>query len=172
MNDESSFQKKTAGLVWSLLSPLMRMITDDRDIGDIKNHRIQKWIIRVQFSIHNFSGLEWVHVHYGNNRTMRWISNSSPGEYIAACSGSRRMDMNRLNEPMSMTFDSSGSLYVNDYWNHQVQTFALLNEISKIPRFDHCFHPIFLWMNSITTSLQDTPIEIIFSTTDKREKNR
>jgi sugar lactone lactonase YvrE len=66
-----------------------------------------------------------------NGRIMRWEPGAFIGECIAGCSGTPGAAANQLDHPGSIAFDSSGSMYVNDWGNNRVQKFQILDEISK-----------------------------------------
>ena len=120
-------------------------------ITDCNNHRIQKWIISTSSGVtvagtsvagRDLSQLafprtvlvdsnEYMYItDYGNDRIMRWAPGASAGECIVACSGTRGINSNQLAGPISMTFDSTGSLYVSEYDNNRVQKFQILDETS------------------------------------------
>ena len=124
-------------------------VTDDGVlyIADCDNHRIQKWILGENSGVTvaggNGDGSElsqlsypytvlvdlngYMYIsEYGNDRIMRWKPGAAEGECIAACTGWTGVDVNQLNGPTSIAFDSSGSLYVNDQLNNRVQKFKLL----------------------------------------------
>ncbi|CAF0856417.1 unnamed protein product [Adineta steineri] len=62
----------------------------------------------------------------GNNRIVRWKLGSDSGICIAACTGINGTQMNQLYAPVSIVFDSTGSLYISDYYNYRVQKFQFL----------------------------------------------
>ncbi|CAF3767316.1 unnamed protein product [Adineta steineri] len=62
----------------------------------------------------------------GNNRIVRWKLGSDSGICIAACTGTTGTQMNQLYAPVSIAFDSTGSLYTSDYHNNRVQKFQFL----------------------------------------------
>ena len=124
-------------------------VTDDGVlyIADCDNHRIQKWILGENAGVTVAGGNErgntssqlsypytvlvdlngYMYIsEYGNDRIMRWKPGAAEGECIAACTGWTGVDVNQLNGPTSIAFDSSGSLYVNDQLNNRVQKFKLL----------------------------------------------
>ncbi|CAF4141420.1 unnamed protein product [Adineta steineri] len=51
---------------------------------------------------------------------------SDSGICIAACTGTTGTQMNQLYAPVSIAFDSTGSLYTSDYHNNRVQKFQFL----------------------------------------------
>ena len=126
-------------------------LTDDGIlyIADSDNHRIQKWILGQNSGVTvaggkgggsalsqlyypytvlvDLNGYMYIS-DYSNHRIMRWKSGAAQGECIAACSGSKGLNVNQLNGPSSIAFDSSGSLYVNDELNNRVQKFKFLAE--------------------------------------------
>ena len=130
-------------------------VADDRSlyIADTNNHRIQKWTIGGTYGLTvagtgiagsrlsqlnspytvlvDFNGYMYI-TDYGNHRIVRWAPDSTDGECIAACLGGSGISPNRLYGPSSITFDSRGSLYVNDYRNNRVQKFAIVNDTSII----------------------------------------
>jgi sugar lactone lactonase YvrE len=67
----------------------------------------------------------------GNSRITRWPPNSTYGECIAACTGRSGTASTQLNSPYSLAFDSNGSLYVSDTFNHRIQKFQILSYNSK-----------------------------------------
>ena len=118
-------------------------------IADTGNHRIQKWIIGgssgVTVAGTGTAGRELSELYYpssvlidsngymyitdsANDRILRWALGAVAGECIVACSGIPGTSSSHLYQPISMTFDSSGSLYVSDYGNNRVQKFAILTE--------------------------------------------
>lgn len=129
-------------------------LTDDGllYIADCDNHRIQRWILGKNSGVTvaggkgggnalsqlyypytvlvDLNGYMYIS-DYSNHRIMRWRPEAAQGECIAACSGSKGLNLNQLNGPSSISFDSSGSLYVNDYLNNRVQKFKLLSETGK-----------------------------------------
>ena len=130
-------------------------VADDRSlyIADTNNNRIQKWTIGGTYGLTvagtgiagsrlsqlnspytvlvDFNGYMYI-TDYGNHRIVRWAPDSTDGECIAACLGGSGISPNRLYGPSSITFDSRGSLYVNDYRNNRVQKFAIVNDTSII----------------------------------------
>ena len=66
----------------------------------------------------------------GNNRIIRWALGASSGTCIAACTGISGSRQNQLSWPASVAVDSSGSLYVPDFYNNRVQKFEILNNQS------------------------------------------
>ena len=122
-------------------------------IADSVNHRIQKWTIGATFGttvagtgqlgtglsqlsypctvIVDSNGSMYI-TDYGNNRIVRWRLGASLGECIAACSGGTGIGSNQIGGPISMTFDSTGSLYVSDYNNYRVQKFQIIQETSTV----------------------------------------
>ena len=138
-----------------LNGPLGVFVTNDGIlyIADCYNHRIQKWIIGATYGVTvagtgtpgnelsqlyypsavlvDSNGYMYI-IEFGNNRIVRWAPNASVGECIVACSGGSGVGSSQLSGPTSITFDSSGSLYVNDKGNNRVQKFEILNETSII----------------------------------------
>ena len=130
-------------------------VTDDGIlyIADTDNHRIQKWIIGQSLGVTvagtgisgsdlsqldspytvlvDLNGYMYI-TDYGNDRIMRWAPNARAGECIVSCFRNSGISSNQLNEPSSITFDSDGSLYVNDFGNNRVLKFELLNETSML----------------------------------------
>ena len=138
---------------YQLNGPSGVFVTNDRIlyIADCNNHRIQKWAIGDTYGVTvagtgtGGSGLSQLYypytvlvdsngymyiTDYTNNRIVRWALDAIVGECIVACSGGRGVDSSQLSGPTSMTFDSGGSLYVNDQGNDRVQKFEILNETS------------------------------------------
>ena len=130
-------------------------VTDDGIlyIADSINHRIQKWIIgstsgmtvagtrqagreSTQFAypqtvLVDLNGYMYI-ADYRNSRVMRWKLGASAGECIVACSGYWGVASSQLNGPTSITFDSRGSIYVNEFDNSRVQKFEILDETSML----------------------------------------
>ena len=130
-------------------------VTDDGTlyIADCGNHRIQKWLKGAESGVTvagtgsygsglsqfncpikvlvDLNGYMYI-TDLGNHRIMRWGPNAGQGECIVACSGYSGLGADMLYYPTSMTFDSSGSMYVNDWRNHRVQKFEMLNETGKL----------------------------------------
>jgi sugar lactone lactonase YvrE len=71
----------------------------------------------------------------GNSRITRWAPNSTFGVCIAACTGTTGTASTQLKGPYSLAFDSNGSLYVSDSFNHRVQKFQILDYHSE-----YCIH--------------------------------
>ena len=140
-------------------------VTDDGTlyIAECGNHRIQKWfkgaesgvtvagtgiygggVLQLNCPIKvlvDLSGYMYI-TDLGNHRIMRWGPNAGQGECIVACSGYSGLGADMLYYPTSMTFDSSGSLYVNDWKNNRVQKFEMLNETGTVV-FEHSFKYLF-----------------------------
>jgi hypothetical protein len=57
------------------------------------------------------------------------VIGSGPGGYrcVVGCSESGGVGSNRFNQPTSMSFDSAGNIFVNDWGNNRVQKFFLSN---------------------------------------------
>ena len=167
-------------------------VTDDGTlyIADCGNHRIQKWfkgaesgvtvagtgtygggVLQLNCPIKvlvDLSGYMYI-TDLGNHRIMRWGPNAGQGECIVACSGYLGLGPNMLYQPTSMTFDSSGSLYVNDWKNNRVQKFEMLNETGTVV-FEHSFKYLFDIAASTSTSSQMTTIQTTVSTTSKAQE--
>jgi hypothetical protein len=62
----------------------------------------------------------------GNSRITRWAPNSTFGVCIATCTGTAGIASTQLNAPLSLAFDSHGSLYVSDGSNNRVQKFQII----------------------------------------------
>ena len=138
-----------------LYSPRGVFVTDDRIIyiADCGNHRIQKWTIgaasgvtvagtglagsgfsQLNYPMHilvDLNGYMYI-VEYFNNRVVRWAPGATVGECIAACSSYSGIAPSQLKNPNSITFDSKGSLYVNDLANRRVQKFEILDETGRV----------------------------------------
>ena len=63
-------------------------------------------------------------VDLNNNRIMRWKIDSNSGMIIAGDIVSGRAS-NQLEYPLSITFDSNGSLFVADADNNRIQKFSI-----------------------------------------------
>ncbi len=121
-------------------------------IADCNNHRIQKWVLGARSGVTvagtavagnglsrlNFPNTVVVDLNgcmyiadENNGRIMRWGPGAFIGKCIAGCSGNRGPAANQLSDPVSIAFDSSGSMYVSDWGNNRVQKFQILDEISK-----------------------------------------
>jgi sugar lactone lactonase YvrE len=59
-----------------------------------------------------------------NARIMRWMKGATQGNIIVGGNGEGEQS-NELNEPISLSFDRHGNLYVVDYGNHRVQKFNI-----------------------------------------------
>lgn len=113
-------------------------------IADYSNHRIMKWLSGASTGIivagNGLFGASLEQVNYptqiivdgneylyiselGTSRISRWAPGSSSGVCIAACSGAAGSTSTQLYNPLSLAFDSNGSLYVSDYYNTRVQKF-------------------------------------------------
>ena len=132
-----------------LNEPMGIFVTNDGTlyVADQSNHRIQKWLIGDSEGVTvtgtgspgaglsefywpvkvlvNLNGYMYI-IDLGNHRIMRWALGASAGECIVGCSGYWGVRSDQLNKPTSMTFDSSGCLYVNDWLNNRVQKFQIL----------------------------------------------
>jgi sugar lactone lactonase YvrE len=116
-------------------------------IADHWNHRIMKWFSGALSGIvaagNGTAGVSSTQLNFptqvivdtneymyineaGNSRITRWAPYSSFGVCIAACSGTAGTASIQLNVPHSLAFDSNGSLYVDDFENHRVQKFQIL----------------------------------------------
>ena len=121
-------------------------------VADSKNHRIMKWFLGSSSGIlvagTGIAGSsstqlndptqvivdtnEYIYVNdRGNTRIMRWGPNSTYGVCIAACTGTSGIARTQLNGSTSLAFDSYGSLYVSDRFNHRVQKFQIHHYQSK-----------------------------------------
>lgn len=117
-------------------------------IADCNNHRIMKWKrgnssgIRVAGDGAPGNSLaqlnqpmyvmidtnEYMYIsEAGNHRITRWAPSSNTGVCIAGCTskGGGGDDPDQLNGPLSLAFDSDGSLYVSDHNNHRIQKFTI-----------------------------------------------
>ena len=173
-----------------LRGPMGVFLTDDGIlfVADCKNHRIQKWTIGESSGITvagtgspgtglselNFptkvlidlNGYMYI-ADFGNNRVVRWAPGASVGECIVACSGYRGVGTDQLNAPSSITFDSHGSLYVNDRDNNRVQKFQILRETSILLAARLFLIESSFCLDQTTASLLNTEIETKVSTTSK-----
>jgi hypothetical protein len=61
---------------------------------------------------------------YANHRIMRWPKGATQGTVIIGGNG-RGAQSNQLNEPVDLSFDRHGNLYVVDFENHRVQKFNI-----------------------------------------------
>lgn len=116
-------------------------------IADYANHRIMKWSLGdTNGTVAAGSGTngtnltelafptqvivdtnDYMYISEGlNSRIIRWIPNATIGECIAACTGAKGLAANQLNRPVSIAFDSQGSLYVSDRDNNRIQKFQIL----------------------------------------------
>jgi hypothetical protein len=59
---------------------------------------------------------------------MRWSKGATQGSVIVGGNG-KGSQSNQLNEPVGLSFDRHGNLYVVDYGNHRVQK-VILNLIA------------------------------------------
>ena len=129
--------------------------TDDKAIyiADWLNHRIMKWSEGATSGI-RVAGFDSTQLDHPaqvlidrngymyisddrNHRIVRWPPDSAFGECIVACTGVRGTAPTQLYRPHSLGFDSNASLYVNDYENHRVQKFQILNYYSE---YSICSH--------------------------------
>jgi DNA-binding beta-propeller fold protein YncE len=79
---------------------------------------------------------EYMYISEADNaRITRWAPNSTFGVCIAACTGTIGTASTQLKGPYSLAFDSDGSLYVSDSFNHRVQKFQILDYHSE-----YCIH--------------------------------
>jgi DNA-binding beta-propeller fold protein YncE len=60
----------------------------------------------------------------GNARIMRWVKGATQGSVIVGGNGGGGQS-NQLKEPIGLSFDRQGNLYVVDNGNHRVQKFNI-----------------------------------------------
>ena len=150
-------------------------------IADRKNHRIQKWIVgqtsgeivggtgtagsslsqlNSPFSVVVDSDGYMYITDQGNSRIVRWGPHASAGECIVACSGTSGISSNQLKHPTTITFDSIGSMYVNDLSNNRVQKFEILTETSIIFTHEVSSVKVVYILGQSTTLSQSTTSKI------------
>ncbi|CAF3637151.1 unnamed protein product [Adineta steineri] len=141
----------TAGSTASQLFCPLGVFVDDSEtvyVADYSNHRIQKWAYGASFGVtvagNGLNGNSLMQLNYpksvvvdtngymyivdtGNNRIVKWAPNANSGVCIIACSGVSGNQMNQLSGPVSLAFDSQGSIYIGDMGNNRVQKFAYIN---------------------------------------------
>jgi hypothetical protein len=59
-----------------------------------------------------------------NARIMRWVKGATQGSIIVGGNG-RGVQSNQLNDPIGLSFDRHGILYVVDWGNARVQKFNI-----------------------------------------------
>ena len=121
-------------------------------VADFYNNRIQKWIYNASFGftvagtggsgnslaqlyhpetvVVDTIGRVYVADRY-NNRIVRWEPNATVGVCVAACTGVAGQQANQLNQPISLAFDTNGSMYVSDSANNRIQKFQVFDNASK-----------------------------------------
>ena len=121
-------------------------------VADFNNHRIQKWIYNASSGITvagtggsgssltqlqnpesvavDTSGRVYIADRY-NHRIVRWAPNATVGVCVVACTGVAGQQANQLNEPISVAFDTNGSMYVSDSSNNRVQKFQVFDNASE-----------------------------------------
>jgi sugar lactone lactonase YvrE len=116
-------------------------------IADTGNHRIMRWFAEASSGIMVAgngtpgNSLEQLYSpHYvivdtneymyiadkSNSRIVRWAPNSTSGVCIAASLGVSGIAPTQLYLPVSLAFDSNGSLHVADFQNNRIQKFQIL----------------------------------------------
>ena len=121
-------------------------------IADHDNHRIMKWMKHATSGIRvagdgtkgdratqlnqpiyvTVDTNEYMYIsEVGNHRITRWAPNSTAGVCIAACTGRNGRLPDQLSNPVSLAFDSSGSLYVSDQMNNRVQKFRIPQSLGE-----------------------------------------
>ena len=121
-------------------------------VADYSNHRIQKWIYNassgltvagtgvngsslMQLCNPNSVAVDTIGRVYVadrfNHRIVRWGPNATVGVCVAACTGNAGQQANQLNEPISLAFDTNGSMYVSDSANNRIQKFQVFDNASE-----------------------------------------
>ena len=120
------------------------------------NHRIQKWTYNASSGITvagtgvngsglmqlqkpnsvavDTSGRVYIADRY-NHRIVRWAPNATVGVCVVACTGVAGQQANQLNQPISVAFDTNGSMYVSDSSNNRVQKFQAFDNASECSKF-------------------------------------
>ena len=121
-------------------------------VADFNNHRIQKWMYNASSGITvvgiggsgnsltqlqnpesvavDTSGRLYIADRY-NHRIVRWAPNATVGVCVVACTGVAGQQANQLNQPISVAFDTNGSMYVSDSSNNRVQKFQVFDNASE-----------------------------------------
>ena len=145
----------TAGNQSNQLNNPLGIYVDDNltlYIADAGNYRIQMWKYAASFGLTvagnetygsslvqlspsaivvDKNGYMYI-VDSDNNQVVRWAPNATSGVCIVACTGAFfGSGANELSSPVSLAFDSSGSLYVSDQSNNRVQKFQILTNGSN-----------------------------------------
>jgi hypothetical protein len=74
----------------------------------------------------------------GNHRILRFKSNSNESHCLVGCADSSGNGPDRLKNPISISFDSHGGIYVTDSNNHRVQKFSLATNSCGKKRIFSC----------------------------------
>jgi DNA-binding beta-propeller fold protein YncE len=74
----------------------------------------------------------------GNHRIFRFMSNSNESHCLVGCADSSGNGPDRLKNPISISFDSHGGIYVTDSNNHRVQKFSLATNSCGKKRIFSC----------------------------------
>lgn len=61
---------------------------------------------------------------FGNQRVQKWAAGATTGTTVAGITGSAGNSNNRLREPIAITMDASGNLYITECFNHRVSKWA------------------------------------------------
>ncbi|CAF1027403.1 unnamed protein product [Adineta steineri] len=141
----------TSGSAASQLGCPLGISVDDSGtvyVADYWNHRIQKWVYGASSGVtvagNGSIGNSLMQLNYpksvvvdtngymyivdtGNNRIVKWAPNANSGVCIIACSGVSGNQMNQLSGPVSLAFDSQGSIYIGDMGSNRVQKFQNMN---------------------------------------------
>ncbi|CAF4427642.1 unnamed protein product, partial [Rotaria magnacalcarata] len=64
----------------------------------------------------------------GNHRVMRWTQGAKQGTVIVGGNG-QGAGVNQLNDPVGLSFDRHGNLYVADALNNRVQRFSIEKDL-------------------------------------------
>ena len=149
-NPETVAGNGTAGNALNQLNAPYGIFVDDNltiYIVDRLNNRIQKWSFGAPYGIITAgdgtagsslsqlnspttlvvdrNGYQYI-ADTSNIRIVRWAPRSMTGVCIAGCTGTSGTNANQFKFPYGLTFDSNGSLYVSDAFNHRVQKFEIV----------------------------------------------
>lgn len=114
-------------------------------IPDASNHRVVKWAPGASAGVIVAGGngqgsganqlntpmgvyadaMQNVYVaDFSNMRVQRWAPGASSGVTVAGITGNGGATPDRLREPINVTMDASGNLYITDCFNHRIQKWA------------------------------------------------
>lgn len=114
-------------------------------IPDVSNHRVVKWTpgasagvvvaggngqgvaanqLNTPMGVYVDAAQNVYVADFSNARIQKWAPGASSGTTVAGISGSAGTTSDRLREPIHVTMDASGNLYITDCFNHRIQKWA------------------------------------------------